>query len=685
MFLESDKSKLDVLWEKANHKPDEQGRERILKAWQEFQSGNPVAISDVRPAILDSWKRSKQYNVDAFHRNKKLISTEELRQKQDQSITFLNAAHEYLEYLFSNILGHHGVVTLSNAEGVIFYIQGDEHTLGEVTALELGSVCSEEILGTNGIGTCLALRKPIHIWAEEHYNRGNHQVYSSGAPIFDSEGNIFGCLNITGTLESEHAHTQGMVIAIANAIERQIRINKMTAEHQKVIRKQAIMLELISDGVVIVDPTGKITDINNKALQLTGMAKNQVIGQPLKMFISSGIDIDDIFTHGRTIKNLEIDFALPGNDLSCRVSADIIRNEQGLPESIVLTFTKNKTVHALVNQVTGSMAKYTFEKMIGSSQLFKEVIRQGKRAALTNSNVLITGESGTGKELMAQSIHNAGSRAHMPFVAINCGALPRGLVESELFGYEGGSFTGSKKAGNPGKFELADGGTIFLDEIGDMPLDVQVSLLRVIQEKEVCRIGGSKPKKIDIRIIAATNKNLEEEVVNKTFRRDLYYRLNVLSINMPSLRKRKEDLEPLINSILERIKHETGKPFLAIDGQAMNLLKSYDWPGNVRELENILERAANTCRNFTISKSDIPFNLSLKGTFSSEGDLSFEETEAKSPDIVVIKQTDLALIMNTLSKTQGNIKRTAEILGIARNTIYRKLKKHNIPNNFWMN
>jgi transcriptional regulator with PAS, ATPase and Fis domain len=252
-------------------------------------------------------------------------------------------------------------------------------------------------------------------------------------------------------------------------------------------------------------------------------------------------------------------------------------------------------------------------------------------AALTNSNVLITGESGTGKELMAQSIHNASDRSHMPFVAINCGALPRGLVESELFGYEGGSFTGSKKTGNPGKFELADGGTIFLDEIGDMPLDVQVALLRVIQEKEVCRIGGSKPKRIDIRIIAATNKNLAEEVQNKTFRQDLYYRLNVLVINMPSLRKRKEDLEPLINSILERIKSRTNKPYLAIEVQAMNLLKSYDWPGNIRELENILERAANTCRNFTISKSDIPLNIFL------------EDTEV-SPEITVIEQTELDLI-----------------------------------------
>ena len=343
-----------------------------------------------------------------------------------------------------------------------------------------------------------------------------------------------------------------------------------------------------------------------------------------------------------------------------------------MPESIILTFTPSKTIHALVNQVTGSKAKYTFEQMIGKSAVYQDTIRQGKRVALTNYNVLIMGESGTGKELMAQAIHNTSNRSHMPFIAINCGALPRGLIVSELFGYDGGSFTGSKKEGNPGKFELADGGTIFLDEIGDMPLDVQATLLRVIQEKEVIRIGGSKPKQIDVRIIAATNKNLEEEVLNKTFRRDLFYRLNVLAINMPSLRNRKEDLELLINNILERIMSETNKPYLTFDGPAMNLLKNYDWPGNIRELENVLERSANTSENFTISYHDLP--------------LIFLQGDLKAlPDITIIEQQQIALLMDTLRATHGNIKQTAERLGIARNTVYRKLKRYNIPNDFGEN
>ncbi|MDD3315763.1 MAG: sigma 54-interacting transcriptional regulator, partial [Syntrophaceticus sp.] len=277
----------------------------------------------------------------------------------------------------------------------------------------------------------------------------------------------------------------------------------------------------------------------------------------------------------------------------------------------------------------------------------------------------LTGESGTGKDLMARAIHEASDRSQGPFIAINCGALPQGLVESELFGFEGGAFTDSMKEGNPGKFELADGGTIYLDEIGEMPLDVQVALLRVIQEKYITRIGGNKPKQIDIRIIAATNKNLEEEVLNKRFRRDLYYRLNVISICMPSLSERSEDLGLLIDDILERLKWQTGKTDLFIDEDAMHLLKAYHWPGNIRELENVLDRAVCVCDGQTITPRELPNCL-------------LQNEVQLAPDLTLMKQNEIVVIMDVLAETKGNVKQTAERLGIARSTIYRKLKKYGI-------
>ncbi|NLW91056.1 MAG: sigma-54-dependent Fis family transcriptional regulator [Syntrophomonadaceae bacterium] len=651
---------------------DKPNRKDMKKSWHDFQNNKSVGPDLIREVILDSWKRSQQFGVNALHQKKQLCSSADLKKRQANNIILLNAANGYLENLYFNVLNSQGIVVLSDADGIIIFALGDEKTMRETTAPELGNDCSEATLGTNGVGTCLALRSPIQIWAEEHYYQGNHIWYCSGAPIFDPAGNMLGCLNVTGTSESVHAHTLGMVLGIANAVERQIKINQITAENQRVIRKQEIMLDLIMDGVLIVDPAGKIVEVNQHARHLLGLVKNEIVDQPLAKIIPSGLDIEDIFMKQRMLKNMEIDFALQHKDLSCSVSTAIIRNEKGLAESLILTFTPTKNIHALVNQVTGSVARYTFEQMIGRSPVFQEAIRQGKLAALTSSNVLITGESGTGKELMAQAIHSASNRFHKPFIIINCGALPRGLIVSELFGYEEGSFTGSKKGGNPGKFELADGGTIFLDEIGELPLDSQATLLRIIQEKVVHRIGSNKPKPIDVRIIAATNRDLAEEVQNKNFRHDLFYRLNVLTIHMPSLRERHEDIEVLIDNTMNRIINQTHKINLTIDGQALAALQEYEWPGNIRELENILERAANICEDSVIRFSDLPHNIT-------------GEKVAAAPDMTIIEQTEKNLIMDTLRETGGNIKQTAEKLGIARNTIYRKMKRYNIASNFGEN
>ena len=311
----------------------------------------------------------------------------------------LHAAHDYLEDIYSKILDGQGVVVLSDAEGFIIFALGDERTMRETTAPELGNDCREATMGTNGVGTCLAIKKPIQIWAEEHYYQGNHIWYCSGAPIFEPTGNLLGCLNVTGTWQSVHAHTLGMVLGMANAIERQIKINQITDENQKVIRKQEITLNLITDGVLIVDTTGRITEINQHALRMFGITKNEIVNQFITRLIPSGLNIEAIFARQRMLKNTEIDFVLHDKELSCSVSTAISRNEKGLPENLILTFTPSKNIHALVNQVTGSWARYTFDQMIGPSLVFQEAIRQGKLAALTNSNVLITGESGTGKEI----------------------------------------------------------------------------------------------------------------------------------------------------------------------------------------------------------------------------------------------------------------------------------------------
>jgi transcriptional regulator with PAS, ATPase and Fis domain len=291
-----------------------------------------------------------------------------------------------------------------------------------------------------------------------------------------------------------------------------------------------------------------------------------------------------------------------------------------------------------------------------------------KKVANTTSTVLILGESGTGKELFAHAIHNNSSRKNSSFIKVNCGAIPYELLESELFGYEEGSFTGAKKGGKIGKFKAADGGTIFLDEIAELPMNMQAKLLRVLQDREIEKIGSTKSEKVDVRVIAATNKNLEEMVDRGAFRLDLYYRLNVVSIRIPSLRERKEDIPILSKHLVDKISKEQNVNVESVSSKAMEFLINYKWPGNVRELENILERAVN----FLDGESKIMTNHlppKVTGMSGVESVRSLKET---------MDQIEKEVLTNSLILAKGNKSEAAEALGISRTSLYEKLNKHNI-------
>ncbi|WP_411167562.1 sigma 54-interacting transcriptional regulator [Clostridium sp. MB05] len=316
--------------------------------------------------------------------------------------------------------------------------------------------------------------------------------------------------------------------------------------------------------------------------------------------------------------------------------------------------------------------KYSFDNIIGISKKAIEVKRICKLLGNTDSTVLIVGESGTGKELHSCAIHNSSKRSLGPLVKINCGAIPTNLIESELFGYDDGAFTGAKRGGKIGKFEMADGGTIFLDEIGEMPMDMQVRLLRVIQEKEVERIGGNTVKKIDIRIIAATNIDLEEAVKQGKFRKDLYYRLNVMKVEIHPLRERKEDIEILADSLRVKVANRLGIYVEGISKKAIKILQNYNWPGNIRELENVIERAINLLdsESIIIEPKHLPqeiINNKLKNSFKEERTLSD-----------IIDQVEKRAIERCLKETKWNKNKTAKLLGISRASLYKKIEKYNI-------
>ena len=379
----------------------------------------------------------------------------------------------------------------------------------------------------------------------------------------------------------------------------------------------------------------------------------------------AGDGLCSVLSDRQTFHDRETTFNLGHGERSCALSCAPFADG-----GVLLTLRETRRMRKYAARVAGAKAVYTFENIVGESRQLREAIRLARVASQGEATTLLLGESGTGKELFAQAIHNAGNRRKGPFVVVNCGALPRNLVQSELFGYVAGAFSGALKEGSPGKFELADGGSIFLDEIGEMPLEAQVSLLRLLQESEVTRLGGKEAKPIDVRIIAATNKDLPTAVRNKAFRGDLYYRLNVLSIQIPPLRQRDEDVQLLIRVFMDKFKRSLGKPDLEMTREALAALAAHHWPGNVRELENCIERLVNVACEDRIDISDLPQDVMadmIRGRQPSSGEAAMS-----------LKRIQRALILETLRETGGNFRRTSSLLNISRTTLYAKLKQYGI-------
>jgi two-component system NtrC family response regulator len=312
--------------------------------------------------------------------------------------------------------------------------------------------------------------------------------------------------------------------------------------------------------------------------------------------------------------------------------------------------------------------RYCFESIIGSGGKLKEVLDLAGRVAASDATVLITGESGTGKELLAKGIHYNSKRADASFVAVNCAAIPENLIESELFGHMKGSFTGAVRD-HEGKFEQADGGTLFLDEIGDLRIDLQAKILRALQERQVDRVGGTKPVTVDVRVIAATNRDIEKAVKDGLFREDLYYRLSVVTLNMPPLRERRDDIPVLVEHFLKKFNRDAG---VTIEGEALSAIKSYGWPGNVRELENVIERASVLKRGAVITPADLPDKLKKERT-------GIDSIILNLPDEgISLEDLEKSLILKALEKHNNNQTRAAEYLGITRPTLIYRLEKYGL-------
>jgi len=442
---------------------------------------------------------------------------------------------------------------------------------------------------------------------------------------------------------------------------------------KEMIKAIDVILNNVHEGIVIADTEGRVVYVNEANARITGQNNKEVIGRYVKDVVpeSSLLEVletgkEKLGTRTRVGDKYVISNIVPIYDEGQLIgSISVFMDITELEELNKKLKEAEEQISHLSAQLSGFLGNGEF--VAGQNPAMQKVLYIARKAAGVNSNVLITGESGTGKELLARFIHQSGVRRDKPFVTVNCAAIPESLLESELFGYEAGAFTGADRHGKKGLFEQADKGTIFLDEIGDMPLVLQVKLLRVLQDQEIRRLGGTKRIKLDIRVIAATNKAIEKMVEEGTFREDLYFRLNVIRINIPPLRARPEDIPIYVKHLLHKLCRRIGKDIPEVTPSAMKSLIMYNFPGNIRELENILEKCLVMDEDGVIDQADLTESLNTPRQSSG----FYINTSGKWPSL---REVERELLKRTLA-LYSNRSQAAKMLGISRATLYRKLRE----------
>jgi len=485
-------------------------------------------------------------------------------------------------------------------------------------------------------------------------------------------------------------YDEGGQVVGAIAVFRDVTELRQLAAEVTNLKEIQLLLEAViqstQDAISVVDKNGIGLLINPAYTRLTGLPPEQVIGKPAEVDIAEGESMHmRVLKTRQPVKNVPMKVGPLGKEVLVDVAPILVNGELRGAVGVVHDISEIKRLTeelARANQLIRSMhAKYTFDDVIGRSPAMVMAIEQAKKAAQTPATVLLRGESGTGKELFAHAIHNESDRRYHPFVRVNCAALSESLLESELFGYEEGAFTGAKRGGRRGLFEEASGGTLFLDEIGEINLSTQVKLLRAIQEREIVRVGGTNPISIDVRLIAATHVNLEQAVAAGRFREDLYYRLNVIPIVIPPLRYRKEDIEAIATAIMYRHNQLYGRNVERLAHDAVLVLQKYNWPGNVRELENAIGRAMiHMAYGETVLRAEhIPILAAASGPGPDPGKIHHQPMLPGNSERLqdVLREAEKLAIQRALEASAGNKTEAARRLGISIRSLYYKLGQDN--------
>lgn len=646
---------------------------------------------DVVSYIRDSHQRCEAYSLERGRKRPKLFVDEKpLKDLLEQYRDFIDVASPILENMTNLIGNEEFVLLLCDKNACVLTLFGQEKAIRDVAkkGIQQGVFLDELSAGTNAVSLTLRCTTPMQLRGEEHYFEMFGNWSASAAPI-SIDGHIEACVCAIGDVENGHLHALALVSAIAKSIEN-------TIENMEVQKKlfdsnmyAFAMMNSLSYGVFAIDMNDTIHWVNDTACRKINIRRLHLLEKPIKELYPDWLKAKKTIIEQMSFDDVEGQFSISGLKDRFLFNAIPIKTKENDILGFILMFRELSRMIKALNKYTGMEAQFVFDDIITQDPKMQAVVRNAKIIAKSPSTLLITGESGTGKEVFAQAIHNASDRADGPFVALNCGAISPTLIESELFGYEDGAFTGAKKGGKPGKFELANGGTLFLDEIGEMSLDMQVKLLRSLQEGNVLRIGASKTLKLDVRVIAATHKNLSKEVQEGRFRLDLFYRLDVIQLKIPSLNERKGDIVLLLKYFLRQKAEKLNMNVPDLNTELIKRISAYSFPGNVRELENFAEKAVLFGGKLSIDMLDeevrylfsddyagLDTEVQQMNTIAISENKGKEETFIAPPKSLVKMEEEA--IEYTLAYTKGNVSKAAILLGISRNAIYMKMKAFSI-------
>ncbi|PEV10730.1 sigma-54-dependent Fis family transcriptional regulator [Bacillus thuringiensis] len=609
-----------------------------LHTWKKFINEGVLDSNRINERISESWHRCKQANVNP-HMNKgqKILSSNFFQDQKKKSEIFLDIAIPQIQNMRKTIDELQMMALLIDPDGYVLSLSGNKQTLKRAKHINFieGVKWTEAAVGTNAIGTALEIEEAIMISGTEHYSVVSHSWSCAAAPIHNDDGKLIGVLDFSCPIEFSHPYMLGMVTSIAHAIERECSIRVHQNE-----------LHLIHRFLDVIDSDEQVVICNHRDVIVSA---SKSVRERINNW--SRMKLEELMHHG----------------LETKLEIPVYSNERMIGKCMYLKENEQMNTYSALTFIKG----ITFPGVTGTSRAFQHTLEEIKLVSPTDASVYVCGKTGVGKEYVARAIHENSPRKDGPFIAVNCGSLPKELIESELFGYAEGAFTGARRQGYKGKFEQANGGTLFLDEIGEVSPEMQVALLRVLQERTITAIGSSKEVPVNIRIITATHKDLLRLVEEGKFRQDLYYRLHVYPLYVPSLIERKEDIPYFIQHFCEQKNWSVVFP-----KSICNQFLQHTWPGNIRELVNALERIYILSQGREICEKQVA--LLIQTMMGNQQQLELQVENKTEHTLNFREKIQRDSMIEALQKTNGNVSLAAKLLDVPRSTFYKRMQKYKL-------